>query len=116
MKAKLYVARSPLASARRLGDETLVMFAPNSTLFTLNEVASLIWEAADGVTPLDQIVADKICSSFDVEPEAALLDAEAAVKNLATHGVLSVSDRPIAGAIELPGNSAAQAGGFRERS
>jgi|SRR5579864_7179653 len=116
MKNNLYVARSPSVSARRMGDEIVVMSAPNSTLFTLNEVASLIWEAADGVTPLDQIVADKICSSFDVEPEAALLDAKAVVRNLAIHGVLTVSDRPILGASKVPRNSAAQAGGFRERS
>jgi hypothetical protein len=115
MKSELYVARSPLVSARRLGNEILVMSATNSTLFTLNEVASLIWDAADGVTPVDRIVADRICSSYDVEPEAALLDAEAVVKNLARHGVLSVSDRPIAGASKLPGNSAEQAGGFQER-
>lgn len=95
MKSKLYVARSPSATARRLGDETLVMSAPNSTLFTLNEIASLIWEAADGVTPLDRVVADKICSSFDVEPETALLDAETVVKNLAARGVLLISDRPM---------------------
>jgi Coenzyme PQQ synthesis protein D (PqqD) len=116
MKSKLYVARSPLASARRLGNEILVMSTANSTLFTLNEVASLIWEAADGVTPVDQIVTDKICGSFDVEPDAALLDAEAVVKKLAAHGVLSVSDRPIPGASKLPANSAARPGGFRERS
>ena len=97
MKGKLYVARSPLASARRLGDETLVMSTPNSTLFTLNAIASLIWEAADGVTPLDQVVANKICSEFDVEPETALLDAEAVVKDLAAHGVLELSDLPMPG-------------------
>jgi Coenzyme PQQ synthesis protein D (PqqD) len=97
MKNRLYVARSPLASARRLGDQTLVMSAPNSILFTLNEIASLIWEAADGVTPLDQVVANKICSEFDVEPETAQLDAEAVVKDLAAHGILVLSDLPMPG-------------------
>ena len=95
MKNRLYVARSPLTTARRLGGATLVMATTTSTLFTLNEIASLIWEAADGVTPLDQVVADKICSGFDVEPETALLDAETVVKNLAARGVLLISDRPI---------------------
>lgn len=106
MKSKVYVARSPSATARRLGGEILVMSAPNSTLFTLNEIASLIWEAADGLTPLDQFIADKICDSFDVEPETALLDAEAVVMDLAAHGVLFVSDRPMRLASELAKNSA----------
>lgn len=95
MSPKLYVSRNPLASARRVGDETLVMFAPSSTLFTLDETASLIWEAADGVTPLDQVVANRICSNFDVQPETALRDAEKVVQGLAIHGVLIVSDEPI---------------------
>ena len=46
-----YIARSTAIAARALGDETMIMSATNSTLFTLDEVASVIWEAADGVTP-----------------------------------------------------------------
>ena len=95
MTSNLYVARHPSATALRLEDEILVIFAPNFTLFTLNEIASLIWEAADGVTPLDQVVADRICSSFDVQPQRAMLDAEAVVKNLAVGGILLISDRPL---------------------
>ena len=63
-------------AARVLGDEMMIMSATNSTLFTLNEIASVIWEAADGVTPLDEIVANKICAQYDVTPEVALKDAE----------------------------------------
>ena len=95
MTHRLYFARSASATARRMGLETLVMSAPNSTLLTLNEVASLLWEAADGVTALDHIVANTICNRFDVELETALLDAEVAVKNLAEKGVLELSDYPI---------------------
>ena len=101
MTKSRYVARSTAIASRALGDETMVMSAINSTLFTLNEVASVIWAAADGVTPLDRIVADKICSRFDVTPEAALKDAEALVEDLASHGILLLSDEPLAG----PGKS-----------
>src|SRR5215469_3378595 len=91
-----YVARSTAIAARALGDETMVMSATNSTLFTLNEVASVIWQAADGVTPLDQIVATKICTQYDIAPELALKDAETLVEDLAAHGILVVSDKPLA--------------------
>ena len=74
-----YVARSTAIAARALGDETMVMSATNSTLFTLDG-ASVIWEAADGVTPLDEIVANKICAQYDIAPEVALKDAEALVE------------------------------------
>jgi hypothetical protein len=94
MSKKCYVARSPKIAARMMGDETMIMLAPESTLFTLNEVGSVIFKAADGATPLDEIVAERVCSEFDVEFEVALRDAENMVKELAFHGVLIVSDEP----------------------
>lgn len=95
MSSKRYVARSTAIAARALGDETMVMSAANSTLFTLNEVATVIWEAADGATPLEDIVANKICVRYDVEPDVAMKDAEGLVLELAGHGLLLVSDQPI---------------------
>jgi hypothetical protein len=95
MNSKRYVARSTAIAARALGDETMVMSATNSTLFTLNEVATVIWEAADGVTPLQEIVENKICMKYDVGPEVALKDAEGLVAELAGHGLLLISDQPI---------------------
>ena len=96
MKNYRYVARSKAIAARALGDETMVMSATNSTLFTLDEVASVIWAAADGMTPLDEIVANKICARYDIAPETALKDAEALVENLAKHGIMLLSDQPLA--------------------
>jgi hypothetical protein len=93
--AKCYVARSPKIAARALGHETMIMSAVDSSLFTLNETASAIWNAADGLTPLDQIVEQRVCAVFDVEPRQALRDAEELVNGLAEHGVMVVSDTPI---------------------
>jgi hypothetical protein len=98
MKPDLFVARSTLIAARRLGEETMVMSATDSTLFTLDEVASAIWHAVDGVTPFREIVAHKICKQFDVSLEVALKDAEALVEGLAHHGIMQLSENPI-----LPG-------------
>ena len=95
MSGKHYVARSTAIAARSLGDETMVMSATDSTLFTLNEVATIIWKAADGATPLEEIVANKICMEYDVMLEAALKDAEELVAKLAEHGLLLLSDQPI---------------------
>jgi hypothetical protein len=99
MNDKLYVARSTAIAARVLGDETMIMSATDSTLFTLNEVATVIWESADGTTPLEEIVANKICTQYEVTFEAALKDAESLVEELAGHGLLMVSDKPIGQAI-----------------
>jgi len=95
MKNYRYVARSKAIASRALGNETMVMSATNSTLFTLDEVASVIWEAADGVTPLDAIVANRICTQYDISLEVAMKDAEALVEDLAGRGILLLSDQPL---------------------
>ncbi|MDP9339555.1 MAG: PqqD family protein [Acidobacteriota bacterium] len=92
---KCYVARSRKIAARTLGHETMIMSALDSSLFTLNETASAIWNASDGQTPLDQIVEQHVSAVFDVEPEQALRDAQELVNGLVQHGVMLVSDSPI---------------------
>ena len=93
--AQKYVARSAQIASRVLGDEVIIMSAKDSTIFTLNDVATVIWEAADGSTPLDKIVSEKICNQFDVPAETALRDAEVLVEELAGHGILILSANPI---------------------
>jgi len=89
----VYLTRSKKVAARLLGEEMMIMSPRDATLFNLNEVGSVIWNAADGQTPLDEIVA-RLCDEFDVTPEMARQDAEAFVQELAGHGILQVSDRP----------------------
>jgi len=91
----VYIARSTAIAARMLGGEMMVMSAVDSTFFTLNEVATVIWQAADGRTPLRQIVAESVCSQFDVDPETAQRDAESFVTELSQHRILIVSAGPI---------------------
>jgi hypothetical protein len=96
MNGNCYVARGSQVAARMLGDEMMIMCAKTSTLFTLNDVAAAVWEAADGVTPLHEIVAGKICSQYEVRPEEALKDVENLLEQLASHGIVVLSDEPIA--------------------
>jgi len=91
----VYIARSNEIAARQLGDEMIVMSARDSTLFSLNDVGLVIWRAADGHTPLEEIVNDKVCAEFDITPEQALKDAESFVRELAGHGIMRVSDEPL---------------------
>ena len=91
-----YVARHPMTASRQLGDEMIVMSAGDSRLFTLNGVGAVIWTAADGVTLLSEIVAAAICAGYEVDASVALQDAEAFVAELAEHGMMLVSDEPLA--------------------
>ena len=94
--SKLFIARNPRVAARCLDGEMMIMSGRDSTLFTLNKTATVLWQAADGCTPLDEIVQTRICSAFEVDPASALRDAESLARDLASHEILEVSEQPIA--------------------
>src|ERR1700731_5470588 len=89
----IYIARSSAIAARALAGEMMVMNSVDSTFFTLNEVATVIFQAADGHTPLREIVRDHVCEQFDIDPEQAQADAEQFVSELSRHGLLLVSSQ-----------------------
>jgi hypothetical protein len=93
--SRLYLARNPRVAARSLGGEMMIMSGRDSTLFTLNKTATILWQAADGSTPLDEIVERRICSEFEVERNEALHDAESLARELASHEILQISEEPI---------------------
>lgn len=93
--SEVYIARATAIAARVLDGEMMIMSAKDSTLFTLNTVGTAIWQAADGKTPLNEIVANNVCAEFDVAPGEAMKDAESFVHQLAGHGILVVSKKPI---------------------
>ena len=93
--SRLYLARNPRVAARSLGGEMMIMSGRDSTLFTLNQTATILWQAADGATPLDEIVDSRICSEFEVERNEALHDAESLARELASHEILQLSEEPI---------------------
>ncbi len=90
----VFLHRSNDIASRNLDGEMVIMSARNSTLFSLNEVATDIWEAADGKTALEQIVDEVICPRYEVDRETALHDAEELVRELVEQGILTVSESP----------------------
>ena len=94
--SETYITRSSTIAAQALAGEMMIMNSADSTFFTLNEVATAIWQAADGRTPLREIVREQICEQFDVELDEAQADAEQFVTELSSHGILLVSNQPLA--------------------
>jgi hypothetical protein len=82
-------------AARRIGGELMVMSGRDSSLFSLNSTAAALWDAADGTTPLESIVEQRICAEYEVDAGEALRDAQALVRELAGHGILLASGEPI---------------------
>ncbi len=103
--SRLYMARNPRVAARSLDGEMMIMSGRDSTLFTLNKTATILWQSADGTTPLEEIVKIRICSEFEVDPVEALQDAETLARQLASHEILQISEDPIPQAAATPGES-----------
>jgi hypothetical protein len=90
-----YIARVHDVAARMIGGELMIMSSRTSALFSLNETAALLWQAADGVTPLAEIIEQRICAEFDVDAATALRDTEELAAQLAEHGILRTSSQPL---------------------
>jgi hypothetical protein len=87
-----YLTQSPRTAWRVYDGEAVVLCSDDSTLNTLNAVGTLIWESADGKTPVSAIVA-RISAEFDVEPERAARDTMAFIAKLRERGLVTVSER-----------------------
>jgi hypothetical protein len=87
----VYPVRSKQIAARMLGDEMMIMSPRDATLFSLNEAGAVIWQAADGNTPVSGIV-ERVCREFEVEPDEAREDVEKFLSELAGHNIISFED------------------------
>ena len=88
-----YLARSSRTAWRVYDGEAVVLLAEDSTLNTLNAVGTVIWEGADGKTPVSALVV-RICAEFDVEPAQAERDVTVFIDRLSQRGLLNVSASP----------------------
>jgi hypothetical protein len=92
----VYPARSNQIAARMLGSEMMIMSPRDATLFSLNEVGAVVWQASDGRTSLSEIV-QRVCDEFDVAPDAAQKDVNDFLTQMADHKLVSVSERATGG-------------------
>ena len=91
----VYIKPSRDIAARAMADEMVIMSVKDSKVFSLNPSATLIWSAADGATPLREIVARTLVSEFEVDAETAYGDALELVNELAREGILLLAESPI---------------------
>ncbi len=91
----IYIKPSRDIAARAMADEMVIMSVKDSKVFSLNPTATRIWTAADGATPLREIVARAVVSEFEIDAETAYRDALELVEELAQEGILLLADHPI---------------------
>lgn len=89
-----YPRKAPNLASRILKGEAIIMNPADSSLFSLNETATAIWQAADGRTSLREIVEREVCPRFEISADSALLDAEELVRDLAAQSILTLSEQP----------------------
>ena len=83
----------PDCVTRSIGDETIIVpvrshVADLDSIYTLNEVGSVIWERLEGQASFAQIVAC-LCEIYDVTQEEAAQDAADFLHILETAGLVS---------------------------
>lgn len=88
-----YLAQNPDTPARTIDGEAIVITPHDSTLHTLNETATFIWDRADGTRTLEDI-AQELIAEFDVAEDVLRDDALAFVEEAVSKGLMQVSDGP----------------------
>jgi hypothetical protein len=88
---RCYIKETNLVTRDIAGETIIVPVKSNvgdlDSIYTLNEMGTLIWGLIDGKNSLGQI-ADAICSAYDVTPEEAEKDVLNFLKSLETGGLI----------------------------
>ncbi|HJL33954.1 MAG TPA: PqqD family protein, partial [Polyangiaceae bacterium LLY-WYZ-15_(1-7)] len=79
-------------AARVIEGKAVVIVIDDQKVHSLNEVGSFIWEQAEEVRTVDEIV-DAIVSEFEVEREVAEADAAAFIEQLRGLGALEIESQ-----------------------
>jgi hypothetical protein len=91
-----YIAQNPDTPARTIEGEALVITPHDSTLHTLNETATFIWDRADGTRTLGAIALEMI-EAFEVDEATLRADAIEFVEEAVQKGLMLTSEEPAAG-------------------
>ena len=89
----LYLKQNPDTPARTIDGEAIVITPHDSTLHTLNDTGTFIWDRADGTRTLEQI-AQELLLEFEVDEAELRQDAIAFVEEAVQRGLMLVAERP----------------------
>lgn len=81
--------RDDSLTARRIGEETVIISSDGEVLHSMNDVATFIWGLLDGNTPLSGIAA-RVCEEYEVSREVAEKDLRSFVDELLEKGLIHV--------------------------
>ena len=81
---------------REIAGETIIVPVRSQvgaldSIYTLNEIATQIWQLLDGRTNVDQIV-EAVCREYDISPEDARRDTLDFLQSLETDDLITLLD------------------------
>lgn len=84
----MYLAQNPKTAYRNIKDEAVIVDLNNSLLYSLNPIASIIWEMSDGKTEIKQII-NRIENEFNVDRSVAESDCKEFIDDFIQKGLLT---------------------------
>ncbi len=88
---RCYVKDADLVTRNVVGETIVVPVKSNvgdlDSIYTLNELGTMIWELIDGQKTVNQI-AEQICITYDVSPEEARKDSLEFLESLEQAGLI----------------------------
>jgi len=88
-----YPTQNPDTPARTVEGEAIVITPHDSTLHSLNETATFIWDRANGTVTLEQITQEML-ETYEVDEQLLRQDAEAFVSEAVKKGLMLLHVEP----------------------
>ena len=88
----VYLVQNPKTAYRTIKDESVIVDLNNSLLYSLNPVASIIWEMSNGKTEIKQII-DRVKNEFDIERSVAEGDCMEFADDFIQKGLLIILEQ-----------------------
>ena len=85
-----YVVKCDDLAWREYDGEVVIMSEDGSRIHSLNKVASLIWELADGKVKISDIIT-RVCDRFDVQESMAQVDTLEFIQQLIDKHLLQLN-------------------------
>lgn len=74
-------------------DQAVIVLADTGQVTVLNEVATRVWQLADGTHDIAEII-NRIIGEFEGDPEVIRQDVEVFIQNLLDIGAIMLADSP----------------------
>lgn len=88
------VERHPHTASRVVAGEAVILAPASTTFHLLNGSGSELWSLLDRPRSVGELT-DYLCAEFDIDPPAAANDVRVFVEQLATEGLVVVSEQPL---------------------